>query len=129
MFHTVSQGIHHDGLMGHILKYGGNNENSVKSQKEMAYTCLYQMCVLLSFTWKFISTPAPITLISEFIWGLSVLFIELCSFVYTSVQDPFHCILCVCMTVVYSHDTIGICLYSIDSYSVWAIFSFWMLTH
>lgn len=50
MFHTVSQGIHHDDLMGPILKYGGNNENSVKSQKEMAYTCLYQMCVLLSFT-------------------------------------------------------------------------------
>lgn len=47
----------------------------------------------------------------------SALCIVLCTFACTSVKVPFRHVLCVCMTIVYPCDRIGLHLYSTDSYS------------
>lgn len=52
--------------------------------------------------------------------------LQLC--LYICLEPISLCLVCL-HGVAYSHNTFGICLYSIDSYSVWAIFcSFWMFS-
>lgn len=85
--------------------------------------CLFLPHVFL-FPLKSISTHPQIPLMSQIFSGVSIKSIlhsapQRCLYIYTG---PFSHVLCVYVAVVYLHGIIRIHLYSIESYSAWAIF-------
>lgn len=98
---------------------------NVKSWKEIP--SVSSLCFFLSS--KIHLHPSPKSLDVPIYSGVSIKSIrhsapQLCLCIYTG---PFSHVLCVYMAVVYLHGIIRIYLYSIDSYSAWAIFyTLWM---